>query len=243
MSTAVRILILVGELLFSVLNMFYLLKWSKTSKKMRLEDKTMILGIFITGLFASLALFCFTFPTFRFLSYYKIELVTTVFGIFMLLINTAYVSQYVETKYKNGLFIALIVLYIALFFTIFFYPIEENLIVDKQEEYTYTLNPTLDSKETGVAVQKDSDGHIITYSYFYYDDNGKLHKYDQIEENSSKTEIIHLKDGSDSYVVVTVTTTTTINKEKKPSAEDYKTVTSKENYQIFLNEEQVIEYY
>lgn len=191
---------------------------------------------FITNFAIILILFSFTYPSFVFLSYSKLILVSVFVMISCIPIM---IFAFEKPKSENNQSICLLIamiLFVTFFVLAIFRMLNiENKIVVSEQTETETITPTMFS-ENQIGYTADSEGNIKTY-IFYYMDNGI---WNQEEVNASDVKVEKIKD-ADSYIEKTVTTTSYCKQEKKTSEEDYIYSEETEKYTFYINLNQRVE--
>ena len=246
MSTALRIIVISCELIgFLALCIFTIKKWHKedlmeVNPKIDAKRKMKQYRVFFSILYVIIfAMFLFTFPTYVFLSFNKIAIVS----IAIIVLSSGIIVTIVDSKHnklserkRNICIAAIIIIAVSIAMPIWFVVCcGESTISTNKEVNVQTIRPTM-FEENKIAYTCDEEGKIEKY-FYYYDDNGKW-KYEEFTE--SEAEIVEIKD-KNTYIERETTVTTYINPEKKPSSKDYSYEKNKVMYKLFINYDQAIE--
>lgn len=242
MPTALRIIIfaveLVGFIIFSVVSIrkFYKRYKVKGYSNDKIKGKVRYdIKYFTINNMILICLFLFTYPSFVFLSYSKMLLLSiAVICSVLMVVGIGYLGDKWEKvsiiMHSIGLSVGIIYCTIAATGNI--------VIMDKtfieQKETIETILPTMnlaDKTKISVGYMEDDDGNIDKYFYYYQDSEGKWHF-----ENDCKVDIKYLEENENSYLEKYVETKIFLSEEKRDS-----TITEEEiTYTLFLNEKQLI---
>lgn len=242
MPTALRIIIfaveLVGFIIFSVVSIRKFYKrykvkgYSNGHIKEYLRHDIIYLSI---NNIIIICLFLFTYPTFIFLSYSKMLLLSiVVLDSVLAVVGLGYIPDKWE---KTSIAVFSVALCIVFFYCVMAFACN-IVIMDKtfieQKESIETILPTMnlaDKTKISVGYTEDDDGNIDKYFYYYQDSEGKWHF-----ENDCKVDIKYLEENENSYLEKYVETKIFLSEEKRDS-----TITEEEiTYTLFLNEKQLI---
>lgn len=178
-----------------------------------------------------LVVLVFVCPTYIFLSYYKMLIVTIllfVFSVSLLIANTS-------KLYKVWISVFVIIIIATIIMVFFTIKLNNTIVYTETDTVVETITPSMFS-EKKIAYTCDNEGNIDKY-FYYYQDNGKW-KYQEFD--GSETEVVDIKN-EDTYIKKTTTTIECVNTEKKPSAKDYTFEETKVKYNLFINYEQTVE--
>ena len=172
----------------------------------------------------------FTYPTWIFLSYYKMFIVMLLLFAFTVSLLSNNFKQH-EIKFA---IISIVIIYIMII-GFFCSNLNNTIVYTEADTAVETITPSMFS-EKKIAYTCDNEGNIDKY-FYYYDDNGKW-KYQEFD--GSETEVVEIKD-KDTYIEKTTITIECVNPEKRPSAKDYTFEETKVKYNLFINYEQAVE--
>lgn len=249
MSTTVRILILVGLLVISVISFIVCIKLSKkidNNVPNRSDgDKVIICPIivYIFVLIVTIALL-FSYPNRVFLTIEKIEYISIIVLVLnLVMIGTLIIFYKVFIKNKSwAIFITIPIIFIGLFITCSGVIHFENISKKYIEETNKTvvsekIEPFITKQARGIFVRYDENENIVSCKYYYIEDD----KLEQNEITGSEIEdVIYIDDNEDSYIEKTETSIDYINHEMKPSSDQYSYTEVEESYVLYINEDQTV---
>ena len=188
--------------------------------------------IFLTVLnLITIGIIIFSFPTYIFLSGFKLNVV--LIWIFICVIAKL-LADTGESIIKTIILVLVSSVAVFGFIVSLSTSLSNSIVVKEIDNIVETIKPTMFS-ENKIAYTCDSEGNIEKY-FYYYNDSGKW-KYKEFDE--SDIEIIETD--KDTYIQkITTISEQTIN-EKKPSTEDYITEITEEEYVLYINYDQAVE--
>lgn len=249
MPTYFRLIIMLGEiiglLIFSFIRCRQNFKAYKEDKYNEANRSNLKVSIIYYSVCNSIILFIFifVFPSYMFLSYNKLILIT-------IAVITSFLPYVFLIKLEK--YIGISALIFALFLlggvstvviTAFSFCDPGQLIQFKtcinEEKYTVTINPELNIKDRSkIGHYLDDTGDVDNYIFFYQDSNNNWCKVDEpIESKNTKI----LSDDESSYVEKYVTTKTILNLELNESDDNYITIEEAVSYKLYYNPKELIE--
>lgn len=242
MPTALRIIIfaveVVGFIIFSVLSIrkFYKRYKVKGYSNYEIKEKVRydIIYLSINNIII-ICLFLFTYPTFIFLSYSKMLLLSiVVLGSVLAVVVLGYIPDKWE---KTSIWVFTVTLGIISLYCVMAAAgnivIMDKTFIEQKEtiERTFPTMNLADKTKISVGYTEDDDGNIDKYFYYYQDSEGKWHF-----ENDCKADIKYLEKNENSYLEKRVETKIFLSEEKRDSTINEEEIT----YTLFLNEKQLI---
>ena len=206
-----------------------------------------ILFLFILGIFL------FAYPSFVFLSYNKMVLVssTIILSSLLIILEALEIPKNDELRFSFGTLS--VIIYIAILFSFILGNInnyEDKVILEQRQTEIQEISPSI-SSENQIAYTSDYDGNIETYSFYYKDNEGSLNfkKLNALEKEiiesengdieTEQVEVIYIKN-KDSYIVKESRITEYVKREKKSTEKDYTFTETNTIYKIYLNKEQLV---
>ena len=237
MSTAIRILVLVGSITVYVLSYVFV-------SKLKLVGNYNVVKKIIKVLFVclgSLAIFALLFinPDEEiFLSSNRIKRFSTLFMIMGLsLLLTCFIAYLdagnvtVKSVFALVMIIIAIVTWITLAIKM---DIPERIEKVNQIESYERIEPYTTQELKTIILECDEDGKIYSCKYEYVNGNSMIS--DEISGKDIK-DVAYIKN-ENSYIELTKISTDYINKEMKPKAKGYSYTETEERYTLYLNESQ-----
>lgn len=239
MSTAIRILILVGSIAVYLLSYFII---TKTKLGNRNEVKKILQVVF--ACIGGFMLFAFLFinPDKEiFLSINRVKMFSAFFiilGLGLLFIFYLIYLDGVTAKLKVWFNFAMIIVALATSFVVV-----SKLPKDMSERYIEKVNqtesyeriePYTTQELKTIILEYDEEGKVTLCKYEYVDGTSMI----QSEISGKDIEnVVYIKN-EDSYIELTKISTDYINKEMKPEAKGYSFTETEEKYILYLNESQ-----
>lgn len=248
MSTTVRILILVGVLVISIVSYFICIKLAKKIDNNTNDDKDKVIilpnvfyGIALIGSIALL----FSYPNRVFLTIEKIEFISIILlAIDVVMIGILIITYGAFIKKKSGYlyFIILTFLIGAIIVcggTIFFENISKNYIEETNETaVSEKIEPFITKQAKGIFVKYDENNNVVSCKYYYIEDNN----WEQNEIIGEEIkDVVYLDDIEDCYIEKTETSIDYINHEMKLSSDGYSYTEIENSYVLFLNKDQIVD--
>lgn len=248
MSTAVRILILVGVLVISIVSYIVCIKLAKKIDDNNTNDKHLIIipnGLYGIALVIGIVLL-FSYPNRTFLTIEKIAWIS----ILCLLVNvsgiiTLIISYGMFMKKKIGYMLIMIPALIIWAILIssserFIENISQKSIEETNKRVvSEEVEPFITKQAKGIFVKYDDNGNVVSCKYYYIEDNNLTDNEITGEEIK---DVVYIDDIEDSYIEKTETSIDYINHEMKPSSDQYSYTETTETYVLFLNKGQIAEY-
>lgn len=239
MSTAIRILILVGSIAVYLLSYFII---TKTKLGNRNEVKKILQVVF--ACIGGFMLFAFLFinPDKEiFLSINRVKMFSAFFiilGLGLLFIFYLIYLDGVTAKLKVWFNFAMIIVALATSFVVV-----SKLPKDMSERYIEKVNqtesyeriePYTTQELKTIILEYDEEGKVTLCKYEYVDGTSMI----QSEISGKDIEnVVYIKN-EDSYIELTKISTDYINKEMKPEAKEYSFTETEEKYTLYINESQ-----
>ena len=239
MSTAIRILVLVGSITVYLLSYFII---TKTKLGNRNEVKKILQVVF--ACIGGFLLFAFLFinPDKEiFLSINRVKMFSAFFiilGLGLLFIFYLIYLDGVTAKLKVWFNFAMIIVALATSFVVV-----SKLPKDMSERYIEKVNqtesyeriePYTTQELKTIILEYDEEGKVTLCKYEYVDGTSMI----QSEISGKDIEnVVYIKN-EDSYIELTKISTDYINKEMKPEAKGYSFTETEEKYILYLNESQ-----
>ena len=249
MPTYLKLIIMLGEmiglLIFSFIRCrkeFKAYKENKYNETCRSDLKISIIYYAICNSII-LFIFIFAFPSYMFLSYSKLILLT-------IAVASSFLPSIFVTNYEEHRGICTIVFFLFLVGTVstgviagFSFRAPEDFIHFKtcinEEKYTVTINPEINlTDESKIGHYLSDSGDIDNYIFFYQDSNSNWYK---IDEHIEKENIKELSNDESTYVEKYVTKKTILNYELNESDDNYTTTELTVSYKIYYNPNELIE--
>ncbi len=247
MPTYLRLFIVLGEVIgFCVFSVHRCKKFYKEYKKDKKDkDKRKAfnnsLCFYVTCVCILLFIFIFTFPSYIFLSYNKLIIMTAV--IVTLLIQ--YILEiYIDSIYAIiGIFMYAISLFLALFVLVGVYAgfyfcegwIQFTECIN-EEKNIEIIHPVMNlSEKSKIGYTENDDGKIDRYIFFYQDDSGSWYSVNEFIQDKEL-----LSNDESSYVEKYITRKTFINYELSELDDNYKTTEEEIVYKLYCNPNELI---
>lgn len=246
MSTSVRILILVGVLVISVVSFIICIKLSgKMDKKVKDEIRIGLYFFYGIALIMGVVLL-FCYPNRVFLTIEKVGFISMILlFVDIVMIGAAIIGYGSEGKRNsnyNFIMIPISIVAIIVFLGLMRfietntqkYIEETNKAVVSEE-----IEPFITAQAKCIFVEYDENNNVVSCKYYYIEDNNLTDKeiaWDEIED------VVYLENNEDSYIEKTETSVDYINHEMKPSSDQYSYTETTEKYVLFLNKDQIAEY-
>lgn len=183
-----------------------------------------------------LSLFLFTYPSYVFLSYSKIILVTIAIilsSVIIVMVGFDDDSNFIrQSAFCMVICILIMVTIIGAIKGCFNI---DNKVVYKEKNNPEIITPLM-FEENKIGYSCDENGKIEKY-YFYYIENDELF-FEQLKP--SEVKVVDLKD-KDTYVEKQETKIVHLKKEKKETEADYSYTETNASYKIYLNKKQMTE--
>lgn len=233
---------------FLILSIFVLIKFYKDNVSAGYKKSHVIKNLKFDIMYFSinfaiiLALFLFTFPSYVFLSYNKLILVSVVellsIIIIVFVLSKSELMQLICMLSGIALFVAIVILgayCITVGISEGRYIDNKQILSEQTEKQSITTLTMFGENQIGYTA--DIEGNIKTY-FFYYKDENDVWNYKELD--ASEVEIERIQDGN-SYLEEFVEKTVYCKLEKKASEPDYITTVEDTDYKLYLNLNQKIE--
>ena len=249
MPTYLRLIIMLGEivglLIFSFVRCKQHIKVYKKDKYnavCRSDLKVSIVYYSICNIII-LFIFTFSFPSYIFLSYNKLILIT-------IAVITSFLPYVFIIKLEKYMLISAILFFLlvvgmvsTVVITVFSFCAPEELIQFKiysnEENNIEKINPEINlTSKSKIGHYLDDSGDIDNYIFFYQDSNNNWHKVDEPIENRNTQKI---STDENSYVEKYVTTKTILNVELDESDKNYITTEKTISYKLYYNPIELME--
>ena len=248
MSTTVRILILVGVLVISIVSYIICIRLAKKIDDNNTnKDKVIIIPNVFYGIALVVAIaLLFSYPNRVFLTIEKIQWISIILlALDTVIIGTLIISYGAFIKKKSGYLYFIIPTFligaiIVCGGTIFFENIPTNCIEETNKTVVSEeeIEPFITAQAKSIFIKYDENNNVVSCKYYYIEDNNL--KDNEITGAEIK-DVVYLDDIEDSYIEKTETSINYINHEMKPSSDEYSYTKIEESYVLFLNKDQIVD--
>lgn len=248
MPTYLRLIIMLGEiiglLIFSFIRCRQDIKAYRKDKYNKVNISTLKISIIYYAIcnIIILFIFIFTFPSYIFLSYSKLILLT-------IAVVSSFLPSIFLTKYEEHSGICAIVFFLFCagivstgVITAFSFCSPEDFIHFKacinEESFTETIAPEMNlTEQSKIGYSVNDSGNIDNYIFFYRDNKGNWCK---VEEPIEKENTIELSKDKSSYIEKYVTIKTILNFELHESDDNYTITEETISYKLYYNQAELV---
>lgn len=246
MSTAIRILILVGVLVIFIVCYIICIKLAKKFDNNSNGDKITgpINWIYVITLVIVLVLLLFSYPNGVFLTMEKVKFIFYILLGVSVVITGIIIALY-EVLIKNNdkyIFIILLVPIIELIVIIglnsFF---DSQRCIEKTNKTIVSegIEPFITKQAKGIFVKYDDNGNVVSCKYYDIENNNLE---DNEIDGSEIRDVVYLENNEDSHIEKTEISIDYINHEMESSSDQYFYTETKKTYVLFINEDQIVKY-
>lgn len=243
MSTTVRILILVGVLVISIVSYIICIKLSNKMDKKDKDEVRFDLCFFYGSALIGGVVLLFCYPNRVFLTIGKVGFISIILLIVdIVMIGTAIIAYESGVKRNsNYMFIiipiAIMCIIVFLGLMVFFENASRMMIEETNKTVvSEKITPFITKQAKGIFVEYDENNNVISCKYYYIEDNNL--EDNEITEAEIK-DVVYLDEDEDSYIEKTETSINYINHEMKPSSDQYSYTETEASYVLYLNKSQI----
>ena len=247
MPTYLRLIVMLGEIIgFSLFSFFRCKNFYRAyqkDKKEKLSDLRISIVYYSICNSIILFIFLFSFPSYIFLSYSKLILISI--AVFTALIPFGlFVTNSLEKHPGISALILLLLLFggvSSIVSTVYSFCAPQDWIQFKtciqEENFTETIYPEIIlTEDSKIGYSLNDSGEIENYIFFYQDSNGKWYEVDELIEDT-----IELSENNHSYVEKCTIRYNILNLELDENDNDYSIIEEHVSYKLYYTPNELVE--